>query len=85
MKPVDKDPTISEDVIWWASIAKDMFNVDKKISKLEKTYLQVSYGSKNMLSVEDYLEILYHNIFLSDQFLLSSEIGQFLSGIAQNC
>ena len=43
----------------------------------------VSYGSKKLLSVEDCLEILYHNNRFPNQLLLSSKIGQLLSGFAK--
>ena len=43
-----------------------------KIKSVGKTHLEVSYGSKNLISVQ--LEILYRNNHLPNQLLLSSEI-----------
>ena len=51
----------------------------KKTSGLEKTRLYVSYGPKNMLSVEEYLEILCGNNHLPNQLHLSSKIERFES------
>ena len=51
--------------------------IQNKRNKTEKTYLEVSNRSKNLLSVQHTSEILCDNNRLSIQLLLSSEIGPF--------
>ena len=47
-------------------------------------YLEVSDRAKNLLSVQNTFEILCDNNRLSNQLLLSSEIGSFEVGHAKN-
>ena len=54
--------------------------IQNKRNKNEKTYLEVSNRSKNLLSVQNRSEILCDNNRLSNQLLLSSEIGPFEGG-----
>ena len=56
----------------------------KKRSKSKKTCLEVPDRSKNLLSVQYRYKILCDNNRLSNQLLLSSEIGPFEVGLAKN-
>ena len=79
------NPMISEELIRSSAIALDLFQkYKKKPSRLEKTCLEAFYGSKNMLSVEECLEILCDNNRLPTQLLLSSEIGELEDQPSQN-
>ena len=49
----------------------------KKQSSVWKSYLDASYGPKNMLSVQHGHELLCDNNRLPNQLLLSSEIDPF--------
>ena len=51
--------------------------IQKKRYKTEKSYLELSDRSKNLLSVQNTLEILQDNNHLPNQLLLSPKLGPF--------
>ena len=55
----------------------DVWKIQKKRSKVEKSYLDISDRSKNLLSVQNGFEIVCDNNRLPNQLLLSSEIDSF--------
>ena len=64
-------------------ILSHVAKIRKKGNKSKKSCLEVSDRSKNPLSAQRMLVLLCFNNRLPNQLLLSSEIGQLLSGLAK--